>query len=153
MADRYSFSLESVLQLRRILKEQELVLLEEAVRHRDEILREALSRRDRAAGIEDRLARAESGDEETLLDVQDIQLQRDFIEHLLKEAEKLEAEADEAELEVQRQREVVLDRTKDQKVMEKLKEKDFATFQKDEQRRTDKEIDELVILRPPPSRE
>lgn len=143
MSGHFEFSLESVLQFRKLRKDLEVSLLARALLEKNQVLAEMDALRQKIRQLEDELHQAAT---EMELDVNGIRLKRDFLLSLKSNLEQLAPVLAEREAEVEKRKYSVMEKSRDQKLMEKLREKNLEVFQRDERRRDEKEIDETVLL-------
>ncbi len=139
----YEFSLESVLQLRKTLKDLEVTRLEQEIAILRDIDAELEDCRQRMADTEERLMEER---QRKSIDVALIMREERFAEGLKAEEQQIIGRR-EAQVQVVEQRQaILLELTREQKVMEKLKARDFAAFTAKERKKAENAVDEMVLL-------
>ena len=139
----YEFSLESVLQLRKTLKDLEVSRLEQEIAILRDIDAELEDCRKRMADTEGRLTEER---QRRRIDVALIMREERFAEGLKAEEQQI-LERREGQVQVVEQRQaVLLELTREQKVMERLKARDFAAFTVKERKKAENAVDEMVLL-------
>lgn len=144
MPGNYEFGMEAVLNYRKIQKDLESNILAEAERERERLLQGLLECRDRIARLEKELIKS---NDLTPMDVQAVIIIKSFIRCLRLEEKEILTCTHRKEEEIEHHRSLLLEKAREQKVLEKLKEKDYAVFLNEERRREGKEIDDLVLMR------
>ena len=140
---RFVFKLQNVLNLRERLEEQQKIAFAQAESKRDEELFKLQNLEKVRASCEEKLRESSSGS----INIDDIKhVKRDIkaTEYLIEDQTKVLMAA---ENEVERQRVLLADAVKERKIYEKLREKAFEDFLREEEAKEKSTIDELVSAR------
>ena len=140
---RFVYKLQNVLNLKERLEEQQKIAFAEAESKRDEELFKLQTYEKTKDNCEARLKEAALG----AVNVDEIKhINRDIkaTKYLIEDQEKV---LEKAEAEVEKQRTLLADAVKERKIHEKLREKAFENFLKEEEAKEKVSIDELVSAR------
>lgn len=143
MTKPFSFKLEKVLDYREQLEEQARAALMRAKAARD-------SQAEVVADLEARLARHKSEEGESRKTTNDLWLWRQYKEALEQDISVARLQLNTLELNLQRCRAQAVERSKDKKLLEKLKSTQARKHHEEESAREEKENDEMATLRHEP---
>ena len=140
MAKPFSFKLEKVLDYRAQLEEQAKGELAKAKRIFD-------AQREAVAGLEARYAEHRAREVESRKTVNDMWLWRQFDEAIKRDLAHERSVLQTLELKLQQRREEAVERSKDRKLLEKLKETQARKYHEEASAREEKENDEMAAIR------
>ena len=140
---RFVYKLQNVLNLKERLEEQQKIAFAEAESKRDEEMFKLQSYRKKREDIMDSLKEASMGN----LSVTELRHLNNDVKTTDMLIANQEKAAWKAEEEVERQRALLADAVKERKIHEKLREKAFENFLKEEEAKEKTSIDELVSAR------
>ena len=140
---RFVYKLQNVLNLKERLEEQQKIAFAEAESKRDEEMFKLQSYRKKREDIMESLKEASLGN----LSVTELRHLNNDVKTTEMLIENQEKAAWKAEEEVERQRTLLADAVKERKIHEKLREKAFENFLKEEEAKEKTSIDELVSAR------
>ena len=140
---RFVYKLQNVLNLKERLEEQQKIAFAEAESKRDEEMFKLQSYRKKREDIMDSLKEASMGN----LSVTELRHLNNDVKTTDMLIANQEKAAWKAEEEVERQRTLLADAVKERKIHEKLREKAFENFLKEEEAKEKTSIDELVSAR------
>jgi len=143
MAKPFSFKLEKVLDYRAQLEEQAKGELAKAQRVRD-------AQAAAVAGLEARFAEHRAREVESRKSVNDMWLWRQYNEALQKDLARERSVLQTLESKLQKRREEAVERSKDRKLLEKLKETQARKYNEEASAREAKENDEMAAIRHQP---
>ena len=140
MAKPFSFKLEKVLDYRGQLEEQAKGALAKARAVRD-------VQREKVEKLHDLMQAHMAKETESHESANDMWLWRQYREALVQDTAREEAVLRELELKLQKRRQEAVERSRDKKLLEKLKETQAKKFHKEERAREEKENDEMAAIR------
>ncbi len=141
----YEFALENVLRFRTIQKNLQQASLQDALSEYDRLQRELDDCQSRITRLEQELTPHDG----SRVDVKSIIINRSFIRCLRLEENRLHKSLRDQEEEIDNRKAQLVERSREEKIMVKLKERNYHAFLDEERRRTDKETDEMVLIRRP----
>lgn len=144
MGNHYEFNLEKVLAFRRIQKDLAVTSLAEAESVLEQLGLQMRRLRLRIVELERINARHGNGN---AMDIPSLLRNHQLILCLREEERRLQLEIRRQEEEVAGRRRQVMERSRDHKVMDHLKERDHAAFVKENRRKEANDLDEMTILR------
>ena len=144
MSGQYEFGLEKVLTFRRVQKDLEAVRLSESELELERLQVRFQECRARIARLEEEMVGAQCA---PVFDVTAAIINRSFIRCLREEETALARQIMDKVEEVDRRRNSVIEKARDQKIVEKLRQKDLALFQAEQGRKDAREADERAVLR------
>lgn len=144
MSVHYEFPLESVLNYRRIEKNLQEARLMEVQMERDRLTQELVECRTRVSRMEEELALAQAG---SALDIAGVIIKKSFIRCLRHEESRILDALDAKERDVAERRRELMEKVREHKVMERLRERDHAAHCREAARKEEKDVDEMVLVR------
>ena len=140
MAKPFSFKLEKVLDYRAQLEEQAKGALAKARAVRD-------AQREKVDDLHARMQAHLAKEEASHKSANDMWLWRQYREALVLDTTREEAVLRELELKLQKRRQEAVERSRDKKLLEKLKETQAKKYHQEERAREEKENDEMAAIR------
>ena len=140
MGKPFSFKLERVLDYRGQLEEQAKGALAKARALRD-------AQREKVDDLHARMQAHMAKEAESRRSANDMWLWRQYREALVQDTAREEAVLRDLELKLQKRRQEAVERSRDKKLLEKLKETQAKKFHKEERAREEKENDEMAAIR------
>ena len=144
MAKRFRFRFGTMLKIRKQREDEQKRVVAERLRQiaqvRDQ--REALQRQ-----IRDEIDAIRTGQDRGAIDIQQVMRHRHWLGHLHKGVLEAEARQRFLEARLSQERAVLAEAVKQRRILEKLRERQWLRYQKEEERRDVRESDELSTVR------
>lgn len=140
MAKPFSFKLEKVLDYRGQLEEQAKAALALAQQVRD-------VQKEKVDDLHARMRAHLDKEAESCKSANDMWLWRQYKEALTQDTAREEVALDQLELKLQKRRQEAVERSRDKKLLEKLKETQARKYRDEERAREEKENDEMAAIR------
>lgn len=144
MAKRFSFPLEAVLKVRKQQQDEKKRSVAERLREMSKLQSHLMSRNEQIAS---EIRKTRDNAVHAHLDVSEMSRRRFWISHLQRGLLETEFQIRTLEQQLDKDRQVLAEATKECKVVEKLKERRFEEYSKEMQRQETLEADELAINR------
>jgi len=139
---RFRFSLQRLLDVKGIRKKQEVVILSSLRKREAELVREMEQLNQKIKDVMDKIFVMERG----IFKISDIQQCSHFMEFLGNELSRKERELKELRAEIAEKAEEVKKLYREELVLQKLKDRRYLEFLKEEERKEQKELDEIATI-------
>ena len=139
---RFRFSLQRLLDVKGIRKKQEVVILSSLRKREVELVREIEQLNRKIKGVMDKISVMERG----IFKISDIQQCSHFMEFLGNELSRKGRELKELRAEIAKKAEEVKKLYREELVLQKLKDRRYLEFLKEEERKEQKELDEIATI-------
>ena len=144
MSGGYEFTMENVLKYRKIKKEQQYASFKECQAHHTHLVAKLSACLKEIRELENQIGLIEVSGQ---IDIKELMIKKAFLNALRKSEKKLRNLCLEAEEKLDRERKRLMERSRDEKVIVKMRERDYQKYLFEKQKKEAKKIDDLVLCR------